>query len=160
MIIFKLQLAKIQLVAMTFHFFQNQHERRNRSGNSAAVRATSAEISPTSSVTSGTTRAIIERTRSSRVVGVLVPDDKAATLPRKGVGLFVKANQVPRKTLQPSFKNKSAVVVVHQDEAFVDDVDDLEDLEPVEPDEHTMTQTLPRSYKTGPWSSRSVNGGS
>ena len=95
-------------------------------------RLTTAEISPTSSVTAGTTRAIIERTRSSRITNSA--DQKAATLPRKGGGLFVKAHEGARNKIQPK---------PQQVETFVDNPADCNE------EETAKTQTLPRSYKTG-----------
>ena len=71
----------------------------------------------------------------------MLSEEKAATLPRKSGGMFVKAHQTGlRKT-----KNSSNQIR----ESFVDDgnnggilVEELDDNLP-------KTQTLPRSYKTG-----------
>ena len=103
---------------------------------------TSAEISPTSSVTAGTTRAIIERTRSSRITN----DQKAATLPRKGGGIFVKAHEAGRvhkiqaQQVATSTQKPTQIAAAAVPESFVDDVND---------DHGKTVQTLPRSYKTG-----------
>ena len=73
----------------------------------------------------------------------MLSEEKAATLPRKSGGMFVKAHQTG---LRGKTKNSSNNQIR---ESFVDDgnnggilVEELDDNLP-------KTQTLPRSYKTG-----------
>ena len=110
---------------------------KNRSGNRVRPRNNSVEVSPTSSVT-GTTRAIIERTRSATRSGML-SDEKAATLPRKSGGMFVKAHQ-------NGIRNRN-IKQNQIKESFVDGTME---------EEKAKTQTLPRSYKTGSTKNRTV----
>ncbi len=83
-------------------------------GSGRQIRTSSVDVSPRS----GTTRAIIERTKSSRAKN---PDQlKTGSLPRKRGNLFVKAGQAPRRyEVNPAQQN-------HNPE---------------------QVQTLPRSYK-------------
>ena len=123
-------------------FFKPTSHPRNRAGNRIRTRNSSLEVSPTSSVT-GTTRSIIERTRSATRAGMLSSEEKAATLPRKSGGMFVKAHQTGHRKTTIN-KNSSNQMIR---ESFVDDGINNGIL--VEDDNKPKTQTLPRSYKTG-----------
>ena len=87
----------------------------------------------------------------------MLSEEKAATLPRKSGGMFVKAHhQTGNRKPTMNLKNSSSNQMIR--ESFVDDGNGGGILVETEIDENLpKTQTLPRSYKTGMSGSKNRN---